>query len=149
MPNYVSQPSVKDTLKFVAKVCAHPNRRKSALTSADIRRIWDKLLEKYGDYEKFPLFELRTFTMCLFQHTTFCRFSDVKNLKISNLLFDADYFKVTIEKSKTDQAGRGDYVFVPKLSTGFIDPHMLLCLYVQKLSGVDNDPDIYLFPPLV
>lgn len=96
MPNYTLDPSVHDTKIFVSKICSHPQNRKNALTSADVRILWDSLLAKYGRFELFPLTELRTFTMCLFQHTTFCRFSDLKQIKLDNILFDTDYMKIKI-----------------------------------------------------
>jgi len=63
-------------------------------------------------------------------------------------LFETDYFKIRISRSKTDQGGRGEWVFVPKNPHGFLDPHMLLCIYLHKM-GFDNCPgEVYLFPPL-
>jgi len=148
MPNYTLDPSVHDTKTFVSKICSHPQNQKNALTSADVWNLWDSLLAKYEWFESFLLAELRTFTMCLFQHTMFCRFSDLKQIKLDNILFDADYMKIKIEKLKTDQAGRGDYVFVPNQTHGFINPHMLLCLYIQQLGDVRYSDTVYLFPLL-
>jgi len=149
MPNYVLDDSVASTRKFVAKACVHANRKKGALTAADIRKIWDTLIEKFRSVENIPLCELRTLVMCVFQHSTFCRFSDLKEITLDKLIFDTEYFKIKISSSKTDQAGHGNYVFLPSRPGGFLDPHMLLCLYIQKLDPQPAQTLVYLFPPLV
>ncbi len=87
----------------------------------------------------------------VFQHVTFCRFSDAVNVRTEDLLFDVDYFKIHISYSKTDQAGRGQYAYIPRLSSAYRSPHMLMCLYIQRLGlgHPSNDTLEYIFPPLV
>ncbi len=147
MPNYTDHKTVTDVKQFLQKACNHSNRRKSALESAAVRKIWDSI-ECKGGIEKLSKVELRTFVMTVVQHSALCRFSDLQNIKLSDVLFNADYFKLTIRYSKTDQAGLGSYAFIPKTNSGFRDPHMLLCLYLQNMD-MPNDHDTYLFPPLV
>jgi len=145
--NHANHASVCDMKKFLSKVCEHQQNKKSAFDSAAVRKLWDSMLLKFGCLEKIPLLELRTFVLCVFQHSTFCRYSDIAKITIDDLLFDTDYFKIKITSSKTDQAGRGDFVFLPKQKTGFVDAHMLLCLWLQRL-GQPLDTKVYLFPPL-
>jgi hypothetical protein len=86
--------------------------------------------------------------MTVLQHATFCRYSDVKEIRLADILFELDYFKITIRYSKTDQEGVGQYVYVSK-SAGVYDAHMLLCLYLTVVPETDADPTrCYLFPPL-
>jgi len=148
MPNILDDKSVADTKKFVEKVCPHVQNKKLPFGSAEVRAIFDHLLKKFGSLEKVPAAEFRTFCLAVFQHKSFCRFSDASTIKISDILFETDYFKIRISRSKTDQGGRGEWVFVPKNPHGFLDPHMLLCIYLHKM-GFDNCPgEVYLFPPL-
>ena len=149
LPNFLDDPMVHVIKKFAEKTCAHLRNAKSAFGSAEVRAIWDSLDEKYGSVEKMPLKEFRTFVMAVFQHQTFCRFSDVAKIKISDLFHEVDYFKIKISSSKTDQAAKGQIVYLPKSDSIFRNPHMLMCIYIQKM-GFHNscDDDLYLFPPL-
>jgi len=147
MTNHALHCSVADTKKFLEKVCVHQQNKKAAFDSADIRKLWDSMFLKYNSLSDIPLPELRSFVLCVFQHSTFCRYSDAKNITLDDIVYDADYFKICIQKSKTDQAGHGDFVFLPKQKLGFADPHMLLCLWIKSLDS-PADATCYLFPPL-
>ncbi len=147
MPNFTEDPSVYQVTRFVKKACYRVDRRKDALGSAEIRKMWDNIDLKYGGVEKLSKVELRSFVMTVLQHNTFCRFSDLQQIKLSDVIFNSDYFKFVIRYSKTDQSGQGSCAFMPKNSSGFRDPHMLLCLYLQNMD-FPSDPDTYLFPPL-
>jgi hypothetical protein len=86
--------------------------------------------------------------MIVLQHATFCRFSDVRQLKLSDLIHEVDYFEIKIRYSKTDQAGVGQTVYLPKTKHTDHNAHMLMCLYLEKIGTLNNDQDCYLFPPL-
>ena len=88
--------------------------------------------------------------MTVFQHVSFCRFSDLRSLRLADVLHEVDYFKIHVRYSKTDQAGLGQTVFIPKLDSVHKDPHMLMCLYLHRLDekSADAPGDMYLFPPL-
>jgi hypothetical protein len=49
--------------------------------------MFDALSAQYGNIEYWPRLSLRTFKLALFQHKTFCRFSDVANVKLNDLIF--------------------------------------------------------------
>ena len=149
--DYVQDPMIKDMKRFLQKVCERHYNKKDGFGSAEVRTLWNSIDTTKGGVSELSLLQLRTFVMTVFQHTTFCRFSDLKNIKLSDLLHDIDYFTVKIRYSKTDQAGVGQTVFVPKLATVHRDPHMLMCLYLQRLDEfVEGDREhVYLFPPLI
>ena len=65
---------IKNTLKFVSKICNSPNKQKDGLESKDIRKLWDKI-ELNGGIKQLSLAEIRTFVMAVFSHHTLCRFS--------------------------------------------------------------------------
>jgi len=106
--------------------------------------------DKYGNVANFPVDKLRTFVLAVFQHQTFCRFSDVAKITLADVFHDVDYFKVHIRMSKTDQGGDGQWVLVPKSDSPFRNAHMLLCLYIHRMGFDSTDPTVsmYLFPPL-
>jgi site-specific recombinase XerD len=139
---------VTDVLKFLKKVAPHNSNVKDGFGSAEIRRLWNRIIEKYGSIEKCPNLELRTFVMIVLQHATFCRFSDVHNLKLSDLVHEIDYFEIRIRYSKTDQAGVGQTVYLPKTNHPEHNAHMLMCLYLEKIGSQNGNKDCYLFPPL-
>ena len=148
--NFLADPMVKTVKKFVEKTCVHRRNVKEPFGSTEVRAIWDALDKKFGGVEKFPRKELRSFMMAVFQHQTFCRFSDVEKIKLSDIIHDVDFFKITIRYSKTDQSGEGQHVYLPKSSSPFRNAHMLMCLYIEKMGfeGLAGKTDIYLFPPL-
>ena len=108
--------------------------------------MWDKLESTKGIANLTNL-ELHTFVMAVMQHASFCRFADVAQLKLSDLFYDLDYFKVNIWYSKTDQQGVGQAAFIPRLDSGIRDPHNLMCLYLSKMHS-NQDDLVFLFPPL-
>jgi site-specific recombinase XerD len=147
VPDIVQDSSVYDVKRFLAKVCPHIANKKLPFGSAEVRALWDKINDT-GGLSSLSLLELRTFVMTVLQHATFCRYSDVKEIRLADILFELDYFKITIRYSKTDQEGVGQYVYVSK-SAGVYDAHMLLCLYLTVVPENDADPTrCYLFPPL-
>ena len=56
--------------------------------------------------------------MTVFQHVSFCRFSDLRSLRLADVLHEVDYFKIHVRYSKTDQAGLGQTVFIGFCSQG-------------------------------
>jgi hypothetical protein len=151
MPNYSEDQSVKDVKRFVEKSTRTVTNVKNAFGAEEVRKLFDYNVRHFGPIDTWPKLLLRTFTLSVFQHKTFCRFSDVAKIKIDDVIFNADYFKIHISSSKTDQTAKGDFVYVAKSSSGFLDPHMLMCVYFHKM-GFDHSNskncDMYLFPPL-
>ena len=85
--------------------------------------------------------------MAVIQHASLCHFSDIAQLKLSDLFYELDYFKIHIQFSKTDQNGIGQVAFIPKLSSSVRDPHSLMCLYLSVMHEMQNE-NVFLFPPL-
>jgi site-specific recombinase XerD len=135
------------TKKFVAKVCPTVSNLKSPFGSHEVRKLWDALDAKYDDICKMPFVELRTFVLAVIQYSSLCRFSDLAVVKLDDIVFQLDYFKICIQYSKTDQKGSGQSAFVLKSVDAVRDAHMLMCIYLQRLDSFDVQ-DLYLFPPL-
>lgn len=143
----LSLDTIPNILKFLQKACTTVKNVKNPLGSKEIRLIWDALDKKYKNIADIPLLELRSFVMTVFQHSTFCRFSDLAPLKLEDLSYDLDYFTVTIKSSKTDQSGQGQMAYLSVSTTGFRSPHNLMCLYIHRVH-TEQDENAYLFPPL-
>jgi hypothetical protein len=94
MPNHADVRSVSDIKKFIEKVTVRKSRTRAAFGSAEVRLLWDRLEKKNGPIENWSKMQLRTFTMAVFQHRTFCRFSDLEKIRLNDVLFNADYFKI-------------------------------------------------------
>jgi site-specific recombinase XerD len=139
---------VEPVKKFVMKVCPKTSNLKAPFGAGEVRKLWNFIENKYKDLSRVPLVELRSFVLAVIQYHSFCRFSDLAVVKLSDVLFELDYFKVEIQYSKTDQAGTGQEAFILKSVDSIHDPHMLMCLYLQVLDSYDVQ-NLYLFPPLV
>jgi len=69
-------------------------------------------LTEIGGVAKLKTKDFRTFMMAVFQHKTFCCFSDLKNIKFEDLFHDVDLFKIHVKLSKTDQQGNGKWLLL-------------------------------------
>jgi len=148
--DYTKNPTIADVKKFVEKTCPRSANKKEPFGAAEVRKLWDAIDAKKGGIQNLNMHELRTFMIAVFQHKTFCRFSEIRNIKLEDLFHDIDFFKIHLKFSKTDQGGKGQWLYLPKMSSGYRDPHMLMCLYIHHLE-LDKSvpsPHMYLFPPL-
>jgi hypothetical protein len=147
MQNVANDALVNDVKKFCSKVTVIKTNKKEAFGIEEVTQLWSGLLKLHGEIETWPKLLLRTFMLAIFQHKTFCRFSDAQNILLRHIQFDTEYFKILIVKSKTDQIAKGQYVYLSKPVNANMDSHLLLCKYIQKVNFPDIN-DIYLFPPL-
>ena len=147
--DFTKDPIVCDVKKFLQKACPRNDNKKKPFGANEVRKIWDAI-DKKGGVSALTDKEFCSFMIAVFQHKTFCRFSELRQIKVENLLHDIDYFKIHVKFSKTDQGGKGQWLYLPEDSSGYRDPHMLMCLYVHHLE-LDKkvpSPHMYLFPPL-
>jgi hypothetical protein len=148
--DYTKEDSVLAMKKFTEKACNKKTNKKLPFGSAEVRKLWDKIDREKGGVDKLNLKDFRTFMLSVFQHKTFARFADVKEITLADVLHDVDFFKIHVRFTKTDQKGNGQWLYMPKESSGFRDPHMLMCLYIHhlELDTKVESPQVYLFPPL-
>ena len=81
--------------------------------------------------------EWRTVARMCFAFYAGCRWSDSISLKVSHLQFDSDGVSVTIPKSKTDQLGRGETVYI-QFATHPSCPVTLIQDYIDRLHYEPN-----------
>ena len=151
-PDYTKDAVVGDLKKFVAKACPRPSNKKLPFGADEVRKIWDGI-DAAGGLEKLDLKMLRTFMIAVFQHKTFCRFAEVKNIQLGDLFHTVDYFKIHVKYSKTDQGGKGQWLYLPKLNSEYRDPHpcrllfwMFLDLGRQYVLCLNHSSRNFLFP---
>jgi hypothetical protein len=99
----MSDPIIAPVKKFVFKACPKRSNLKCPFGAVEVRKMWNKLESKYVNLSNVPIVELRSFVMAVTQYSTFCRFSDLSVVKLDDIIFDIDYFKIVIQYSKTDQ----------------------------------------------
>jgi hypothetical protein len=145
--NLLEDQNIIDVRRFLSKTCPKVCNRKDALGIVQIRKIWDAIDREYPDLDKVPAVTLRTFVMTVIQYASFCRYSDIAELRLDDVVYHMDYFQLNIRFSKTDQAGAGQTAFVPRNGHSVRCPHKLMCLFLHKMHN-DPNPDVYLFPPL-
>jgi hypothetical protein len=149
-PDYTKHVSVHTLKKFTEKACKRKTNKKLPFGAAEVRKLWNKIYAEKGGVENLPIKDFLTFMMAVFQHKTFCRFSDLQNIQLTDIFHEVDYFKIHVKYTKTDQQGKGQWLYLARDSSTFRDAHMLMCLYIHHLELETNvpSPHVYLFPPL-
>jgi hypothetical protein len=140
--------SIHDVMKYIEKTGTRNCNQKAAFGESELLKTLNCYLSKFGPFEKWPLLESRTFILAMVQTITFCRYSEIQNVEINDVMFHPEYFKILIKKSKTDQQCKGEYVYLPKVDTCKIDCHMMFCKYLQKYDFRKTAADSKLFSPL-
>jgi hypothetical protein len=67
----------------------------------------------------------------VFQHKTFCRFADLKDITLADVFHEVDYFKIHVKFTKTDQKGGGQWLYVAKDCSGYSDQISNLIFYFR------------------
>ena len=67
--------------------------------------------------------EYRSYVLINFLYYTMCRYDCMSRITMENVKYSIEWFSILVPKSKTDQAGKGQYVYVPKLKE--FCPHSL------------------------
>ena len=101
-----------------------------------------KIVDKYGQNSS-NLKDLRIACMCLLSYAGFLRFSELANLKRSNIHFYSDYIKLNLEKSKTDVYREGRDVLISKTGNTTC-PVSMLARYL-KLADIPENSDEFVF----
>ena len=92
-----------------------------------MEKIWDNL-DMIG-YKNYSLNYIRTFISLNFLYFTVAR---VKHLK-----FKKDVIEICVQKSKTDQSGRGQTIFLPHEKRR--SPYNLICEYIHYFDFKNDD----------
>ena len=142
---HLSDVSTKNLMFFLQKVCKKnkPPERKG-FRKSDLETLYCNV-SKNGGLLSLTTLEKRSFMIILFCYCTMARFNCLKEIRLDNLFFFKDYVKICIPKSKTDQTGKGQYVFLinlPKINVFNVFAEYIFQLRLEKYGNA------YLFPSL-
>ena len=108
--------------------------------------IWQKV-EILGGFEILTLLQKRTFICLVMCYYSLMRFDCIKNSKLSDIEVGADYIKVNIPKSKTDQLSAGQTAFIVSNANRH-NPVVLVCEYVHYIRRHFGEKEFFILPPL-
>ena len=106
-----------------------------------MEKIWDNL-DMIG-YKSYSLNYIITFILLNFLYFTLARFNNLKHIRVKHLKFKKDFIEICVQKSKTDQSGRGQTIFLPHEKRQ--SPYNLICEYIHDFDFKNDD---FLFCPL-
>lgn len=135
-------PLVSQVVAGAKRILAKPTVRKEPI-SAD---ILSSLVQKFGQASA-TLSDIRTLTICLISYAGFFRFSEIANLKESDVAIYTNHLEIFVESSKTDQFRDGAWVVIARTYTELC-PVAMLSRYMH-VAAITGDPEKYLFRGLV
>jgi integrase len=125
-------------LEGARRISVKPVIKKEPITPEILQRI----VERYGSATN-SLTDIRICCMCLLSYAAFLRFSELVNLKRSDIFFYDDHFSLFISKSKTDQFKTGTCVNVSR-TENITCPYNMLKLYLQ-VAAISDDSNCFIF----
>lgn len=140
--NPSSHPLVAQVLAGAKRILAKPTVKKEPIT-ADILGL---LVHKFGQ-QGASLSDIRTLSICLISFAGFFRYSEIANLKESDVCVYQDHLEIFVESSKTDQLRDGAWVVIARTNTELC-PVSMLARYM-KAAAINGDPEKFLFRGLV
>lgn len=129
---------VVSVLEGARRITSKPVTKKEPITPKILQRI----VERYGSSRN-SLPDIRISCMCLLSYAAFLRFSELVNIKRSDIAFYDDHFSLFISKSKTDKYKQGSNVIVSK-TNNVTCPYNMLKLYLQ-VAVIASDSDCFIF----
>lgn len=137
-PNPCHSSLVTQVKEGVLRECRKPVTKKEPISPFHLFL----LAEKYGN-ENSCLTDLRIITICLLGYAGFLRFSEIVNIRRSDISFQDQHVSIFIQKSKTDKYNEGSRVCIAETGTKTC-PVYFLRRYL-KLAGIESSSDEYIF----
>lgn len=129
-------------VKFVKEGCirehSHPVVKKEPISSD----ILSAVVEKFGKSDA-TLYDLRTCCIFLLGYAGFLRFSEIVNIRRSQLVFSDSHLTLFITKSKTDVYKQGSSLCISKTNSSTCPVSMLLRYLL--LSDIDERSEDFIF----
>jgi integrase len=100
------------------------------------------LVEKYGNKNS-CLPDLRIITICLLGYSGFLRFSEIVNIKRSDISIYDQHISIFISRSKTDRYNEGSNVYIAKTGSNTCPVNMLY-RYLD-MAGIECTSDEHIF----
>ena len=100
---------VKEARAGAKRILAQPTTKKEPITP----EILETLVDRFGGADA-SLSDIRTLTMCLVGFVGFFRFSELAQLKESDVVIYPEHMELFVEASKTDQFRYGAWVVIAR-----------------------------------
>lgn len=124
---------VKSVREAAHRILGHSVSKKEPITSD----ILNQMVSRYLGHNSNTM-NLRNVAMCLIAYAGFLRFSELSNIKRSDLVFHEDFLSIFIETSKTDIYREGKSCLIAK--TGLITcPVTVLEKYLKCVNLYEDD----------
>lgn len=132
---------VKSVREAAHMILGHSVSKKEPITA----EILKQLVNIYG-CDNANLYQLRSMLMCLLAYAGFLRFSELVNIRRSDIGFNLDHIALFIETSKTDIYRDGNWCLIAKTACDTC-PVKMLERYINS-AGIQQDSDEYIFRSL-
>jgi site-specific recombinase XerD len=100
---------VKSVMEAAHRILGHSVSKKEPITSD----ILNQMVSRYIGHNSNTM-NSRNVAMCLIAYAGFLRFSELSNIKRSDLVFHEDFLSIFIETSKTDIYREGESCLIAK-----------------------------------
>ena len=131
---------LKMILEGGTRLLSKPLVKKEPITP----KILQQIVDKYGNTNRLP--DLRICAIMLLGYAGFLRYSEISNIKASNISFFDSHAEITIEKSKTDVYRQGNVVVLAFLDSNLC-PVSMLKKYL-KAANILTGTNQYIFRSL-
>ena len=131
---------VKNLLESAKRLRGRKTIKKDILSTEMIIELCDKFVESTD------LATVRDLSMITLGYAGFLRFDEISNIKCNEISFCAEYVRILISKSKTDQYRSGNEVLISKGDSSAC-PYSMLLRYMN-LASLNTESDSFLYRPL-
>ena len=129
---------LKSSLESARIIWSKPIKKKEPIKPTHLRNLAKIFTENPKTLPNYSILAI-----CCVAFSAFLKFSEVANLRRSDIVFHSTYMKIVIEKSKTDIYRDGAHVLIAK--TGSIScPYEVLQKYIE-LADIPETSQEYLF----
>ena len=132
---------IKTIKESVSRICKKAGNKKEPITPDILNKLWIHYKENGYNASEF-----RTICMCVLGYVGFLRFSELVNIKRSDVKFHELFMTIFIRKSKTDQHNKGSEVHIANTDTELC-PSLLMKEYFTKFN-IKDDSDDFIFRQL-
>ena len=126
---------VNYVLESIKRICCHTPKKKKSFTPQPLHTLYRSLGE-----DNTNLINLRTMLLCVLSFMGFLKFSEVINLKNSDIVLNKTHMSIFIEKSKTDVYREGSWMHLSKLQSALCP----IKLYIET-AKVKESEDKFIF----
>ena len=128
----------KNMLEAAKRTAKNVIKKKEPISSLHLHLIYDHIGGTSAN-----LLQLRNFVIVLLSFAGFFRFSEVANLRRSDVTFNLTHMTIFIERSKTDIYRDGNYSFIAKTHSALCPVETLQRYFV--MAGICDESEVYLF----